>query len=416
MKTHGVLRATVALTAIALLAMASIAFAKDVRVETSRARIRSGPGNYYRVVYTAYRGAKLNVVSDEKNWYKVELKNGKTGYVSKMSLGGSQTASRRAYRYDPKGRGVGTVSTGQIMAATRGVSDMGMFARQYANNHDIDPGVLEELSVKPFTEKEFRKFSSKYRSGDTSLREFSGAELEDIDYDVGAAIAMRIIATKQLSRNLELRKYVSLVGTAVADKTPLYGEEFVFILLEDNTPQSFSAPGGYVFITTGAVKRMKNEAELAGVLAHEIVHITERHGIKELERQGTRISSEKAVDDLDAEVDKLGMDTGDRDVAKDLREIADQLFEHIIGGRKRGAEDESDRLGTSLLYARGYKATGLADFLQRAGGSGASGEGRTSTYRDTTERARMIMGHIQSKGISRKRGKDFEKRFRKSAI
>lgn len=407
-------RAAIIVAASTLILMASIAFAREVRVESSRARIRSGPGNYYKVVYTAYRGAKLNIVSEEKNWYKVKLKSGDTGYVSKRALGGSRTASGRTYRYDPRGRGVGAVSSGQIMAATRGVSDMGMFARKYAKGHDIDPAVLEELSVKPFTEREFRKFSSKFRSGDTSLSGFSGAELDDIDHDIGAAIAMRIIASNRLSRDVSLRKYVSLVGTAIADKTPLYDEEFVFIILEDNTPRSFSAPGGYVFITSGAIARMANEAELAGVLAHEIVHITERHGIVELEKQSTRISSEKAVDDLDAEVDKLRMDTGDREVAADLREIADKLFEHIIGGRKRGAEDVADKLGTSLIYTRGYKATGLADFLGKAGDAGTSGGDRTSTYRDTSERAGMIMDHIKSKGISKRRGKDFARRFRKS--
>jgi len=415
MRSRFFFRAAIIPAACALMLIASVAFAREVRVETSRARIRSGPGNYYKVVYTAYRGAKLNIVSEENSWYKVRLRDGETGFVSKRSLGAERTASGRNYRYDPKGRGVGSVSSGQIMAATRGVSDMGMFARKYAKGHEIDPAVLEELSVKPFTEKEFRKFSSKFRSGDTPLSGFSGAELDDIDYDIGAAIALRIIASSRLNTDAGLRKYVSLVGTSLASKTPLYDAEFVFIILEDSTPRSFSAPGGYVFITSGAIASMENEAELAGVLAHEIAHITERHGIVELEKQSTRISSERAVDDLDEEVDKRGMDTGDREVAADLREIADQLFEHIIGGRKRVAEDIADKLGTSLIYTRGYKATGLADFLRKAGDAGASSGDRTSTYRDTSERAGMIMEHIRSKGISTRRGKDFKKIFMENA-
>jgi uncharacterized protein YraI len=398
-----------------ILFMASSAMARDVRVETSRARIRSGPGNYYKVTHTAYRGAKLNIVGEENNWHKVKLKSGKTGFVSKRALRARTMASRRTYSYRSGGRGVGTASAGQIMAATRGVSDMGMFARQYADDHGIDPELLAELSVKPFTKREYRKFSSPLRSRSLGSMGFSGAELEDIDYEVGTAIAMRIVAAKEVSRNMGLRKYVSLIGTALADKTPLYDEEFVFVVLEDRTPQSYSVPGGYVFITTGAIARMSNEAELAGVLAHEIIHITERHGMAELEKQGTRIQSEKALDELDAEVGKLGMDQGDREVSADLRDIADRLFEHITGGRKREAEDESDRIGTNLLYSRGYKATGLADFLLKAGDSGSAGGDRTSTYRDTIERSGIIMKHIKAKGISTRRGKDMEKRFRRNS-
>ncbi|MFC1549439.1 M48 family metalloprotease [Nitrospirota bacterium] len=398
-----------------VLLIASSAIAKEIRVETSRARIRSGPGNYYKVTHTAYRGAKLTVVSQENNWYKVKLKSGKTGFVSKRAFRTRATASRKTYRYKPRGRGVGTASSGQIMAATRGVSDMGMFARQYADDHDIDPELLGKLSVKPFTEREYRKFRSPLRSRSMGAMGFSGAELEDIDYEVGTAIAMRIVAAREVSRDQRLIKYVSLVGTALADKTPLYDEEFVFIVLEDRTPQSYSVPGGYVFITSGAITRMEDEAELAGVLAHEIVHVTERHGMAELEKQGTRIESEKALDELDAEVGKLGMDTGDREVAADLRGMADQLYEHIIGGRKREDEDKADRTGTNLLYTRGYRATGLADFLLKAGDSGSAKGERTSTYRDTADRSRMIKGHIKSKGISVKKGTDMKERFRRTA-
>lgn len=416
MRTFNSMRSTVFLALCALLLLASSALAKEVSVETSRARIRTGPGNYYKVTYTAYRGAKLRVIEEQKNWYKVELKNGKTGFVSKRALKSRATASRRTYRYRSGARGIGTASTGQIMAATRGVSDMGMFARQYAEDHDIDPDLLSELSVKPFTNREFRKFAAKLRSRNMGAMGFSGHDLEDIDYEVGTAIAMRVVAAKKISGDRRLRKYVSLVGTALADKTPLYDEEFVFILLEDRVPQSYSVPGGYVFITTGAVERMNNEAELAGVLAHEIVHVVERHGISELEEQGTRIQSEKALDELDAEVGKLGMETGDREVAADLRDIADQLFEHIIGGRKREAEDEADRIGTNLLHVRGYKAEGLADFLLKAGDHGADKDRRTSAYRDTGERAGLIKSHIKSRGFSTKRGTDMQKRFRQNNI
>lgn len=397
-----------------VLLIASAALAKDITVKSSRARIRSGPGNYYKVVYTAYRGATLEVIETQDNWYKVRMRDGNTGYVSSRSLKGSSTyAGKKTYKYKPRGSGVSSVSTGQIMAATRGVSDMGMFAKQYAKKYSIDPKVLEELSVKPYTTSEYWSFINTFDDDDITARGFSTEGLKDIDYDTGAAIAMRILAGNKPTSNERLRKYVSLVGTALVAKTPLYDEEFVFIVLDDPKPQSYSTPGGYVFITTGAIAAMHCEAELAGVLAHEIAHVVERHGIKEMDRQSTRIHSEMAVDELDAEIDKLSMETGDREVAQDLRDVADRMFENIISGRKGEAEDEADKLGTRLIYSRGYEAHGLAHFVISAGDAGSSD--KTGAYRNAEARAQMIADFIKSDHLSSSRGKGFKVRFSNNA-
>jgi predicted Zn-dependent protease len=224
---------------------------------------------------------------------------------------------------------------------------------------------------------------------------FEGRAMEAVDYEVGAAVAMKIVATSPLSRDRALRAYVSMVGTALVEQTPYYDEPFVFLVIESPLVRSFSTPGGYVFITTGALAVMRDEAALAGVLAHEIVHVVERHGIKELGKQAQRIKSSTMMDTLDAEVDQLGMDTGDRRVAAELDAMTDQMYEHIIGGRKRADEDTSDRLGTMVLYNTGYTATGIADFLAAAARAGEAGG--SDAYRSADERIGLINKLIKQK-------------------
>lgn len=393
-------------TALLLIIMAAPAWAAgQVTVESAQARIRSGPGNYFEVISVAAKGATLDVIELANNWYRIKLPQGGEGFVSAKSIGGGdRTASLRGFRPSEDMQGVGNVSRSEIMAATKGVSEMGPFARGYAARQGIDPSVLQSLMAPVFTPAEFRAFKGRIGVGpadpitgmDSRVSiPFEGKAMEAVDYEVGAAVAMKIVATSPLSPDRTLRAYVSMVGTALVEQTPYYDEPFVFLVIESPLVRSFSTPGGYVFITTGALAVMRDEAALAGVLAHEIVHVVERHGVKELGKQAQRIKSSTMMDSLDTEVDQLGMDTGDRRVAAELDAMTDEMYEHIIGGRKRADEDTSDRLGTMVIYNTGYTATGIADFLAAAARAGEAGG--SSAYRSADERIGLINKLIKQK-------------------
>lgn len=78
----------------------------------------------------------------------------------------------------------------------------------------------------------------------------------------------------------DLTLYVNRIGKTLASASARPGLDWTFVVLESETPNAFSAPGGYVFITTALIGQVENEAQLAGILAHEIAHITERHAMK----------------------------------------------------------------------------------------------------------------------------------------
>ncbi|MCC6337797.1 MAG: M48 family metallopeptidase [Myxococcales bacterium] len=87
----------------------------------------------------------------------------------------------------------------------------------------------------------------------------------------------------------DLTKYLNTLGKGLASYSDRPTIDWVFIVLDNPTPNAFSAPGGYVFITTGMLKSVKNEAQLAGILGHELGHVTGKHAL-EAYRKSKKIS------------------------------------------------------------------------------------------------------------------------------
>lgn len=77
----------------------------------------------------------------------------------------------------------------------------------------------------------------------------------------------------------DLTAYVNRIGKTLAANSERPGLDWTFVVLDSTTPNAFSAPGGYVFITTGMIASVENEAQLAAVLGHEIGHVTGRHAM-----------------------------------------------------------------------------------------------------------------------------------------
>jgi len=386
-------------------------FAETITAANRSVIIRKGSGNYYEVVTRAPKGTTMEVLEDLEDWYKVKLPDGKTGYVSKAALAREPRAERRIQYDITDEKGVGEVASSEIMAATKGLTELGTFAKKYAKKYDIDTATFEELEEIPFTEAEYARFKKKLRPRRIRMVGLSRVGTDEYDIEVGSAIAIRVCSTG-INRDRDLRKYVSMVGNSLLERTTLYDERFVFIVLDNPKIASFAVPGGYIFITTGALKRMKSEAELAGVLAHEIIHVVQHHGIKEYEKQKQRIDSGKLMDSLDKELEQLEMDKGDKAVEAEMEEIADDLYEKIISGRQKEAEDESDMYGTILLPRTGYATNGLRSFLIKADKVDDPEKNSTYSHRRLSERLTLIDGTIKKYKLARRSGVDLEDRFR----
>ena len=101
------------------------------------------------------------------------------------------------------------------------------------------------------------------------------------EYYIGRSVSAQILSRYKVHPDRRLQEYVNLVGHAVltAPEPLKTYAGYHFVVLEGEQLQAVSAPGGFVFVTEGTVRRAKDEDELAAVLAHEIAHVSLRHGI-----------------------------------------------------------------------------------------------------------------------------------------
>jgi predicted Zn-dependent protease len=171
---------------------------------------------------------------------------------------------------------------------------------------------------------------------------------------IGEASAAKLVAVFGLYDNPEMEHYVSTVGQALATHAnrPM---EYKFGILNTGARTAFGMPGGYVFVTSGAINSMKNEAELAGVIAHEIAHVDDRHLEKEvIAKKTTGAVSHIGFDELGSRVPYGGL----------LEKLGEEVVtQALTQSYSRDKEDEADRKGTEIASATGYDANGLKNFL-----------------------------------------------------
>jgi predicted Zn-dependent protease len=183
----------------------------------------------------------------------------------------------------------------------------------------------------------------------------SGRVPEDEERRIGAQIAGNLLGAAPLVNDSALQTYVNRVGRWVALQSDRPDLPWHFGVIDTEDINAFAAPGGYVFITKGLYRRLKDEAELAGVLGHEIGHVMLRHHLKLLQ-QSQAIA---ALGDL------LGQKVGSED----------QLIHNLIGNGAevmaraldKNAEYQADRVGMILTARAGYDAYGLPTVLQEIG-------------------------------------------------
>ena len=180
------------------------------------------------------------------------------------------------------------------------------------------------------------------------LRDLVITEEEEIK--LGAGVSERVRARYGVVQDAAVHRYVTLVGTLLVKKSTRPNLPFRFIVLDTDGVNAFAAPGGYIHITRGALGLMSSEAELAGVLAHEISHVTEKHTISAIQKNKMiQIGAEESITKNPELWGKLV------DVTSDL----------VMAGFGRGEEMESDRDGLAMADAAGYAPAGLGDFLKR---------------------------------------------------
>ena len=232
-------------------------------------------------------------------------------------------------------------------------------------------GVAGGFNLGKAIEEQLRKSQSQSEPGTSSdgTSESSGKSNNEVDAGavafglfgkystedemrIGKQIAGNLLGAVPLVRDDGLQHYVNLVGNWVAAQSGRTDIPWHFGVLASEDINAFAAPGGYVFITLGLYRQLTSEAELAGVLGHEIAHVTRKHHLKLLKKSSL--------------INAVGQAVGKKVKSND------QIVQNVIGngaeimarGLDKEAEFEADREGAVFAARAGYDPWGLPAVLQ----------------------------------------------------
>ncbi len=159
----------------------------------------------------------------------------------------------------------------------------------------------------------------------------------------------------------EVEAYVGSLGTRLVTQSDYRGERpFTFFLVDDVSINAFAAPGGFIGIHSGLILRTESESELAGVLAHEIAHVTQRHMARSFER-ASQLSIPLAAAMLGALL--LGTQNPEAGQAALAAISAGSVQDQI--NFTRANEEEADRVGMQTLVKSGFDPMGIPAFFER---------------------------------------------------
>lgn len=224
---------------------------------------------------------------------------------------------------------------------------------------------------------------------------------EDVMTEVlfGHEVAARIIGQIELYNKPEITKYVNLVGNTLALNTNRPELEFHFAILKSDEINSYAAPGGYIFITTGALLAMQDEAELAGILAHEIAHVANRDIIRYLNVRALEATpGTSAALMIGGPYNAMALSfLQSWDQNHTVDKALDVLFKD---GYKQTDESIDDKAALHYIAFAGYDARGMVRYLERLKAlKGKNTAILGKTHPSFEERINKITTAIQEEGL-----------------
>lgn len=177
-------------------------------------------------------------------------------------------------------------------------------------------------------------------------------ETEEIE--IGRGVTETLLGARPLYDDPELQRYVNTVGLWVARQSERPELPWRFAVNDSDHINAFAAPGGYIIVTRGMMRQMRNEAELAGVLGHEVAHVVQKHHLKALRKSAvmTLLGAGAAAA------------TAESRHAEVVQKLVGPTKELYARGLDKADEFEADRMGVVLSTRAGYDPFGLPGVLQ----------------------------------------------------
>ncbi len=353
-----------------MLAVATAAGAAAAVQTTVRpAGMRTGPGAFYEREAQLDAHTEVTIEERQERWVRGSIP-GHTGWLPVSAF--EVPVSGQDYAGLLTGGEAVLVSTVDIAAATKGA-----FENAYAEQHKVSYGLLDQLDrlrVDPHLVRELER-------GLTPAAGVSHRRLPSRPYRnsvvlspeaevlIGRALAAHLGGGGMIADTAVL-DYVNAVAAIVGARTPRYDLTYRVAVLEDDGINGYGLPGGIIIITSGLLGAMRSEAELAGLLAHEMAHICLYHGLREFQKRDLHRRRDAVFEELDAHT----AEDASRETARDLGRMADRAYLTIIGSRAREDEFEADLFGAAFAAAAGYDPDALIDLLTRVATQAGGGD------------------------------------------
>ena len=187
-----------------------------------------------------------------------------------------------------------------------------------------------------------------------NLKNAFGSIDEPREIQMGRAVGETLLGARPLLKEPGVQRYVNEVGAWVASRSERPGLPWRFAVNDSEHVNAFAAPGGLIIVTKGMMNLLENEAELAGVLGHEVGHVARKHHLAAMKKG--------------AWMNLLGAGANAAAAGK----VDDELVNALVGptkelyarGLDRDDEYEADRVGVVIATRAGYDPYGLAGALQ----------------------------------------------------
>ena len=175
------------------------------------------------------------------------------------------------------------------------------------------------------------------------------------EVQAGAEYSRQINAQLPLVRDSYTNQYVNQLGRQIAAQADPRGIQYTFYVVNSDVVNAFSLPGGYVYVNRGIIERADNVSQLAGVLAHEIGHVAERHGVEQAQRAQNANTALAVLYGVlmrrnPSTVERAGIQVGGT---------------AVFAGYSRTAEREADHVAITYMIRSGYNPNGLPRFFDK---------------------------------------------------
>ena len=203
----------------------------------------------------------------------------------------------------------------------------------------------------------------------TGEREFSLVS-EGQEIELGRQADPEVAAQFGIVDDAGLQSYVSGIGMRIARDSERPNLPWSFKVVDDPIVNAFALPGGFIYVSRGILAHFDSEAELAGVLGHEVGHVTARHSASQMSRQ---------------QLQQIGLGVGMifSETVREYGQLAMVGLQLMNLKYSRGDESESDELGLEYIGRQGYDPEAMIGVFQMLASVSGSGDGRVPEWQLT---------------------------------